>query len=234
MRLLLTTAFLGAVGLSPALAADSALTLWNSANPGGAETATGTGSATISGSNLGGITVTTSEVSQVVIGTTNSMTESNITIDNTTGASQTLNIIAGTNGFNGPSNLFTVSGTVLVEIGNATLAGSFFAVPNNTLNGIGVVPVVGTDIGDFNSGLLTGPFSYSDNGSAIFGVSTPYGMTEVLSLTLAPGAIVGVQSISMDATSGVPEPSTWAMGIAGFALLGALGLRKRRVSRFAV
>jgi hypothetical protein len=32
----------------------------------------------------------------------------------------------------------------------------------------------------------------------------------------------------------VPEPSTWAMGIAGFGLLALLGLRKRRVSRFAV
>ena len=48
-KLLLTTALLGAVGMSPAMAADRALTLWNDANPGGAVTATGTGSAVISG-----------------------------------------------------------------------------------------------------------------------------------------------------------------------------------------
>jgi hypothetical protein len=59
-------------------------------------------------------------------------------------------------------------------------------------------------------------------------------MAESLQLTLQPGAFVGVQSISMDA-SVVPEPSTWAMLGAGFALIGLLGLRKRnRTPRFAV
>jgi hypothetical protein len=34
-------------------------------------------------------------------------------------------------------------------------------------------------------------------------------------------------------TSGVPEPSTWAMGIIGFGMVGALGWRKRS-PRYAI
>ena len=44
------------------MAANTALTLWNDANPGGAVTATGTDTAVLSGSSLGGITISTSGV----------------------------------------------------------------------------------------------------------------------------------------------------------------------------
>ena len=80
-----------------------------------------------------------------------------------------------------------------------------------------------TDIGDFLSTLLTGPKSFSFNGSGVDAVTGPYGLAESLTLTLQPGAIVGVQNVSMD-VSAIPEPSTWAMGIAGLSdCLGLLG-----------
>jgi PEP-CTERM motif len=34
--------------------------------------------------------------------------------------------------------------------------------------------------------------------------------------------------------SAVPEPSTWAMGLAGFAFLGAMGWKRKRQSRYAI
>jgi hypothetical protein len=116
------------------------------------------------------------------------------------------------------------------------LTGQFFVEPTNTLNGVNTGPVVGTQIGgNFDSGLLTGPFSFSSNSPKVpFSVTGPYGMAEELQLTLQPGAFVGVQSISMDATSAVPEPSTWVMMGGGFGLLALLRLRKRRTPRFAV
>ena len=234
-RLLFTTALI-AVGAIPAFAADSALTLWNDSNPGGAETASGTGTAIISGSSLGGITISTSGVQRFTV-PNNSMTESNLFITNTTGTVQVLDIIAGTNGFLGPSNLFNASATILIGTGSAELTGMFFVDAANGLNGTNTGPVTGTQIGGtFDSGLLTGPFSFSSNSPNVpFGVAGPYGMAELLQLTLQPGAFVGVQSISMNATNAVPEPRTWAMLLAGFALIGALGLRKRnRVPRFAV
>jgi hypothetical protein len=219
---------------SPTFAADTALTLWNSTNPAGSVTAIGTTTAVLSGTNLGGITISSSGVLRETV-PDNGMTESNLFITNTTGTVQTLDILAGTNGFAGPNNLFNASATVLIGSGSASLTGEFFVDPANTLNGVNTGPVVGTQIGStFNSGLLTGPFSFSSNSPDVsFSVLGPYGMAEELQLTLQPGAFVGVQSISMNATSVVPEPGTWAMLIAGFGLIGALGLRKR-TPRFAV
>ena len=82
---------------------------------------------------------------------------------------------------------------------------------------------------------MTGPFSFSANSPNVpFSVLGPYGMAEELQLTLQPGAFVGVQSISMNAVNGVPEPSTWAMMLGGFGLIALFGLRKRRTARFAV
>ena len=148
---------------------------------------------------------------------------------------QTLDIIAGANGYFGPSSLFNASATILTGTGQVELTGNFFVSTTNFLNGANTGPVTGTQIGGtFDSGLLTSPFSFSSNSPNVpFSVTGLYGMAESLQLTLAPGAFVGVQSISMDANA-VPEPGTWAMGIAGFGLLALLGLRKRRVSRFAV
>jgi hypothetical protein len=230
-KLLLTSTLLAAMGVSPVLAADTAITLWNTANPVGAETAIGTGSASVLGSSLNGVTVS---VSSVLRGTApNDLTEANINIDNTTGSIQTLKIIAGANGFPGPSSLFHLTGTIGVTLGGADLTGQYFVDNTNTLNGE-TLSVVGTQIGSFDSGALVGPESFSFNGFAPFSATNPYGMAEELTLTLNPGAAIFVQGVSMEATSAVPEPGTWAMMFAGFGLLGLLGLHKRRVPRFAI
>ena len=60
-----------------------------------------------------------------------------------------------------------------------------------------------------------------------------YGLAESLTLTLQPFAQIGVQSISMDAVGQVPEPSTWAMGLAGFAFLAFFGMKRARKDRLA-
>ena len=231
-RLLLTTALLAAVGASPAMAANTALVLWNGANPGDAETAQGNDAAALIGSSLDGITISVSAASRAT--DPNGLSEGNITITNTTNTVQVLHIVAGANGFAGPSSDFNLTGTIGVDSGSATLGGSFFADNANTLNGTAAGGVTGTDIGDFLSTLLTGPKSFSFNGSGVDAVTGPYGLAESLTLTLQPGAVVGVQNVSMD-VSAIPEPSTWVMMGGGFALLGLLGLRKRnRTPRFAV
>ncbi len=231
-KLLLTTALLGAIGASPAWAgANSAITLWNAGNPGDAETATGTGSAAVATSNLDGITITLSKVSR---GTgPNDLTEGNIDIANTTNAVQTLRIIAGADGYLGPSSAFLLTGTIGATLGGYDFSGSFFADQTNSLNGSGPLSVTGLDIGDFDSGALTGPHSFSFNGVGLDKLFGTYGLAESLTLKLQPGATVFVTGVSMDANA-VPEPSTWAMLLGGFGLIGILGLRKRRVPRFAV
>jgi PEP-CTERM motif len=212
----------------PAMAANTALILWNAADPGDAEAATGTGSAVLSSSDLDGITITVSNVNRET--SPNGMTENNVNITNTTGTTQVLRIIAGSNGFAGPTNEIGLSATILTALGTSDLAGSFFSNEGTFLNGT-TLSVTGTDIENFDSGPLTGPRSFSFNGEVADLLTGQYGLAESLTLTLQAGATIGVQSISMDATNAVPEPSTWAMGIAGFAMLAGFGWKRSRKNR---
>jgi hypothetical protein len=229
--LMAASAAILACASAPASAANTALTLWNAANPGGAETATGTDSADLNSSSFNGVNVTFSFVDRTT--GPNSLTEGNVFITNTTNTVQVLRIIAGANGYFGPDNLFNASGTILTAIGGAELAGSFFADNTNFLNGSGPLTVTGTDIADFDSGPLSGPFSFSSNGTAAFAVGATFGMAESLTLTLQPFAFVAVQSISMDAANAVPEPRTWAMFGIGFGLMALMGLKRGRKNRLA-
>ena len=213
----------------PALAANTAIIMWNTADPGGFESALGTDEADLALSNLGGITITASSVQK---GTNpNDLTEANIGIRNTTDAVQVLRIIAGANGFFGPSDAFTLTGTVGGRLGGYDLTGSFFADQTNSLNGTGF-SINGVDIGNFDSGNLLGPASFAFNGFGTDALTGSYGLAESLTLTLQPGATVFVQGMSMDA-SAVPEPSTWAMGILGFGLIAAMGWKRSRKDRLA-
>lgn len=228
-RLLLASTFLAAAA-APAAAADTAIIMWNGANPGGAEVASGTGSASIGPTNLGGIVVTLTTANKDLA--PNGLSGDNILVTNIDSTAQTLDVIFGANGYPGPSSKFSLSGTIIANVvsggvSQADLAGSYFVDASNTLNGLSTA-VVGTNISNFDSGLLTGPDSFSFNGFGTDNVLGTYGMAERLTLTLQPGASIGVQGISMEAVKGVPEPSTWAMMFGGFALLGYAAYRRNR------
>lgn len=228
-KLLLGTAL--ALGLaSPGYAANTALILWNAADPAGFESAVGVDSALLANSNLDGITISLSNVSRQT--GPNRLSEGNIQITNTDSTAQTLNLIAGANGYAGPNALFALTGTIGIISGVADLKGSFFADGTDTLNGTNET-VIGTNLNSFDSASQTGPFSFSKNLSGFDLVNGPYGMAEELSLTLQPGAEIFVQGASMQAGA-IPEPSQWAMLMAGFGLMGLLGYRRARTGRFAI
>ena len=228
-RLLATTAIVAALGAGPAAAADTALIMWNGADPGGFESALGTGSADLTATSLDGVTVTLSFVNR---GTSpNQITEGNINIDNTTGTVQTLHIIAGANGYPGPSAHFALTGGIVSTNGMSDLLGSFFVDGGNTLNGTNF-GVVGNQLNAFNSGLLTGVDSFAFNGAGFDLVGGPYGLAERLDLTLQPFSGVAVQALSMEATA-IPEPRTWAMMGIGSGLLAFMGFRRSRKNRLA-
>ena len=226
-KLLASVAFSALLGVSSAHAvntANTAIILWNGANPSDAEAATGTGQALLASSDLDGITISLSLVNRET--GPNGITESNLNIVNTTSTVQTLRIIAGANGFFGATAGFGLSATILTALGTSDLSGSFFVDHSNSLNGQ-TESVTGTDIDNFDSGSLTGPHSFSFNAIGLEEVAGTYGLAESLTLTLQPFAQIGVQSISMD-SSAVPEPSTWAMLGAGFGLMALFGLKRKR------
>lgn len=208
----------------PANASNTALILWNAADPSGFEAALGVGSAAIATSDLDGVTITLSNVNRQT--GPNRLSEGNINVDNTTSSVQTLKLIAGANGYLGINGLFNLTGTIGVISGVSDLSGSFFADTANTLNGTNET-VVGNLLNSFNSGALTGPFSFSKNETGFDLVHGPYGMAEELSLTLQPGAQIFVQGASMQAGA-IPEPRTWALMGLGFAVMAFMGYKSRR------
>lgn len=227
-KLLMGTAIAVALA-APANAANTALIMWNAADPLGFESASGTGTAALASQNFDGVTVTLSFVNRNT--TPNGLTEGNINIDNTTGTTQTLRIIAGANGFLGHDSVWNLTGTIGATLGQSDLSGDFFVDSTNSLNGLNEL-VTGNSIGLFDSGSLAGPKSFSFNGTGFDSVFGPYGLAESLTLTLQPGASVFVQGMSMEA-SAVPEPSQWAMLISGFGLMGLMGLKRATKNRLA-
>lgn len=219
--------------ISPAMASNVAITMWTDGSD--AETAIGTGVAALTTSNLDGVTITASSSKRTT--SPNDLTVSNFNIDNTTDAFQTLIVVGGANGFLGNSTLFKLTGTIGVTTGSAELVGSFFTDNSNSLNGQSTGPIAGTDIRDFDSGLLgnTDSFALPLNTFALGSVTGPYGFAERMTLTLAPGADIFVQGVSIEAANAVPEPKTWVLSLLGFGLLGMVGLRRRTIAeRFAL
>jgi hypothetical protein len=218
-KLLIATALAGALA-TPALADNIALTMWT--NPLDIVTETGLGSVDLGPQNLDGVTVTLTTGNRLT--DPNGLNEANINIDNTNKVAETLNIIVGANDYLGHSDEFKLSGTIITTGGSAELTGSYFVDGSDTLNGQST-SVVGTDIRNFDSLTLTGPDSFSFNGVGAENVFGPFGLAERLTLTLQPGAAIGVQGVAMIS---VPEPKTWAMLAAGFAIMGLMGLRSRK------
>jgi len=224
-KFLLSTALAGALA-APASAANIALTMWT--NPLDIVTETGVGSVDVGPQNLDGVTVTLTTGNRLT--NPNGLNEANINIDNTNKVAETLNIIVGANNYLGHNDEFKLSGTIITTGGSAELLGSYFVDGLDTLNGQST-SVVGTDIRNFDSLLLTGPDSFSFNGFGADNVVGPFGLAERLTLTLQPGASVGVQGVAM---IGVPEPRTWALSLIGFGLLGAVGFKRARAQRYAI
>jgi hypothetical protein len=224
-RTILATALLAATAL-PAFADNIALTMWT--NPGDIVTETGLGSVDVGPQNLDGVTVTLTTGNRLT--DPNGLNEANINIDNTNKVAETLNVIVGANGYEPKGGEFKLSGTIITTGGSAELQGSYFVDGADTLNGQ-TTSVVGTDIRNFDSLVLSGPDSFSFNGFGTDNVLGPFGLAERLTLTLQPGAAVGVQGVAMIS---VPEPRTWALMGVGFGLLGALGFKRKRDARFAI
>jgi hypothetical protein len=223
-KFLIATALAGALA-TPALADNIALTMWT--NPFDIVTETGLGSVDLGPQNLDGVTVTLTTGNRLT--SPNGLNEANINIDNTNKVAETLNVIVGANGYEPKGGEFKLSGTIITTGGSADLKGTYVVDGADTLNGQST-SVVGTDIRNFDSLVLSGPDSFSFNGFGTDNVIGPFGMAEVLSLTLQPGAAVGVQGVAMIS---VPEPRTWVMAGVGFGLLGLIGFKRSRSARFA-
>jgi hypothetical protein len=74
--------------------------------------------------------------------------------------------------------------------------------------------------------LLSGSSTFDNTTLAMIGL-TPGTYTYTWSPAVVAGAVVQDGSLTINVTGVVPESSTWAMMLAGFAGLGLLAYRKR-------
>jgi hypothetical protein len=158
------------------------------------------------------------------------MSSSNI--ENLTAAPITVTLTASDTGYNFPISAINNSASLTFNsnIGAPDSTLTFFA---DKLDGQGAPGTPGTLLESVSGHAITDPDSFSGSRITAFAADAPFSMTESASLVLrADGSITGFNQ-SMESTSPIPEPSTWAMGIVGFAGLAFLGFKRSRKDRLA-
>ena len=171
-------------------------------------------------------------LAQSTVGPHNELQLSSSNIENTGLAPITVNLLASDTGFAGPVSFVNNSGSLTfnTNVGAPDSTLSFFA---DGADGQGANPLntPGALLESVSGHAVTDPDSFAGSRIAPFAASGPFSMTESASLVLrSDGSITGFNQ-AME--SGVPEPSTWAMVLAGFGLLSIVGIRKRTGQRLA-
>jgi hypothetical protein len=168
----------------------------------------------------------------------NSLSDSNLTITNTSGSAATLTFAVGDTSFLSPVARISMSGSGTFEnsIGGSG-ALSFHADAANAQGGVllgGVPQAPGTLLFNPSTTVTVNPQAFSGNDIlASFMSSNPFSMSLDYSLTLpAGGSIVGLESAEV--SSAIPEPSTWVLMGSGFAMMGLLAMTRRKTPRYAL
>ena len=154
-------------------------------------------------------------------------------IENTLGIPLTVTLLASDTGFTAPVSFINNSASLTFNANTGTPDSTlkFWA---DTLDTQGANPnnTPGSLLETVFGHAITDPDSFSGSKIAAFSASDPFSMTEGAALVLRPdGSVTG---FNQSMTSGVPEPSTWAMLVIGFAGLAWAGLRRGKSARFAL
>lgn len=172
-------------------------------------------------------------LTQSTFGLHNVLQLSSSNIDNLTGAPLVVTLLASDTGFAAPVSFINNSGSLTfnANIGAPDSTLKFWADVTDT-QGANPLNTPGTLLEDVSGHALTDPDSFSGSRVSAFSAGAPFSMTEGAALALrADGSVTG---FDQSMTTGVPEPSTWAMVLAGFGLLSMLGMRKRARQPLAV
>ena len=165
-------------------------------------------------------------LAQSTFGKVNELQLSSSNIENTGVTPITVRLLASDTGFAGPASFINNSGSLTfnanVGAPDSTLA--FFADAGD-VQGANPLNTPGSLLESVSGHALTDPDSFAGSRIASFDALGPFSMTESAALVLRSGGSITGFNQAME--SGVPEPSTWAMLLAGFGLLSIVGIRKR-------
>lgn len=122
-----------------------------------------------------------------------------------------------------PSRFGGVTQTIATTIGRAYRLGFYMGRHPSDGAVIGIKASAGATNATFTNALGAAPWSYYSMNFTAASAATP------ITLIGTQGSFhIGLDAISVEAlTSGVPEPGSWAMLIAGFGLTGAAARRRR-------
>ena len=148
-------------------------------------------------------------------------------IQNTGSSLGHLTAIVGDTNFVGPVDAIRESASLTFN--NATGSGAstlrFFADPaNGQPAGVGLA-IPGVQLFSTSGSPTTDPDSFAGTNLSPFAASGLFSMTETANLALKAGGSITGFNESM-ATAAIPEPSTWAMLLAGMGAMGLLGWRR--------
>jgi hypothetical protein len=172
-------------------------------------------------------------LTQSTFGKVNELQLSSSNIENLLGVPITVTLLASDTGFDTPVRFVENSGSLTFNsnVGAPDSTLSFFA---DTLNRQGANPTntPGSLLETVSDAAATDPDSFSGSRLSPFDANAPFSMTEGAALVLrADGSVTGFNQAMQ---TGVPEPSTWAMLILGFAAMAWAGLRRAKSPRFAL
>ena len=161
----------------------------------------------------------------------NILNTSSLSIINTTNTTKTVTVAVSDTDFIGPVASFETagSGTWQNAIGSSITL-NWFDDPNNGQGADLPNDTPGNLIHTFTNTATTIVDAFSNNFAGVVSDSGPFSMTEQAIFTLTPfGQLINRGQTEIK--SAVPEPSTWAMMLLGFAGLGYAGFRKARSAK---
>lgn len=172
-------------------------------------------------------------LAQSTFGAHNTLQLSSSSITNEGLTPITVKLLASDTNFLAPVSFIRDSGSLTFNdaVGSGQSSLSFFA---DAANGQGANPnnTPGTLLETVFGTPLTDPDSFSGSNLASFVSGSPFSMTEGASLALRGSA--SITGFNQSMTSGVPEPSTWAMLGLGFGLMAFMGFKRKGSPRYAV
>jgi PEP-CTERM motif len=158
---------------------------------------------------------------------------SSLSIINLTDITKTVTIVVSDTDFTGPVGSWasSASGTWQNAVGSH-ITMNWYDDPTNAQGASAITDTPGILIDTFSAHANSRADSFSHNGEGPVLDSGPFSMSEQAILTLAPRA----ELLSRGQTEikvAIPEPSTWAMMLLGFAGLGYAAFRRAAKSRRA-
>ena len=167
-------------------------------------------------------------LTQSTFGKVNELQLSSSNIENLTGHPLTVTLLASDTGFLSPVTFINNSGSLTFNsnVGAPDSTLKFWADAAN-IQGANPTNTPGTLLETVMGHAVTDPDSFSGSLITPFAASAPFSMTEGAALVLrADGSVTGFNQ-AME--TGVPEPSTWAMILVGFAGLAWGHMTRRRM-----